>query len=287
MATKAAAENVISFSKLRSPVAVFVGGTSGIGQGMAEALNLGCKREAADDIFAKMKSVAEPSSAGSYEFIQCDLSLLEEVRKISPSIIAKHPKINYLVITAGYILPTTSPTAEGLDKKMVLHYYARWKFAHALTPALLAAKEAKEDAKVLSVYAAGSGGKSHEAAINNDLMCEEFAIRNPGIVFGHATPGVIHTNLLKNSDSLLVRTLNIALPLLSPLTVSQDECTECLWNRLHWSSTGENRGSTGIPGAYQLNRYGGDLGASGYYGTSGARKIVWQRTLEITKTEGP
>lgn len=52
-----------------------------------------------------------------------------------------------------------SETAEGLDKKLAVQYYGRWTFIHELLPALRAAKEAKEEAKVMSVYAAGNGSE--------------------------------------------------------------------------------------------------------------------------------
>lgn len=48
--------------------------------------------------------------------------------------------------------------SEGLDKKLALHYYARWKFIKDLIPLLRRAKDAGEDAKVLSVLGAGHGG---------------------------------------------------------------------------------------------------------------------------------
>ena len=50
-------------------------------------------------------------------------------------------------------------TEEGIDRKLTVHYYARWKFTHDLLPSLKRAKEAGEDAKVLSVLAAGKGSE--------------------------------------------------------------------------------------------------------------------------------
>jgi NADP-dependent 3-hydroxy acid dehydrogenase YdfG len=69
MASLAASKNLVSAAKLTNPVAVFVGGTSGIGQGMAEAFNrhtkgnsrivlVGRNRDAAEKIISKMKSVS-------------------------------------------------------------------------------------------------------------------------------------------------------------------------------------------------------------------------------------
>ena len=109
-------------------------------------------------------------STGTYEFIPCkDVSLISEVKRTVSPILAKHSKINFLVLTAGALSPTSSKTSEGLDKRVALHYYSRWTFIHGLLPALQAARDAGEDAKVMSVYATG---ERHEGAVNNDLMCD-------------------------------------------------------------------------------------------------------------------
>lgn len=80
-------------------------------------------------------------------------------------------------------------TTEGLDKQLTLSFYARWKFVIELMPLLRAAREAGEDARVVTVFGAGSGGKlklddmalkenwslsnfSAAAALYNDLMVE-------------------------------------------------------------------------------------------------------------------
>ena len=49
-------------------------------------------------------------------------------------------------------------TEEGIDKKLAVHYYARWKFLYDLLPALKKASEAGENSAVMSILAAGRGG---------------------------------------------------------------------------------------------------------------------------------
>ncbi|KAA1470255.1 NAD(P)-binding protein [Dentipellis sp. KUC8613] len=288
------ASNLAAAAKYKNPVAVFVGGTSGIGQGMAESLNrqtkgnahivlVGRNKEAAESIISKMKAANEGPSAGSYEFVHCDVSSLPNIKPAAATIVSKYPKVNFLVLTAGYLSPTTSKTADGLDKKMVMHYWSRWSFIHELLPSLRSAKEAGEDVKVLSVYAAGVAGSGDAAAVGNDLMIEEYATRNPGMIFAHAAPGAVRTNILNSSDSLMVRGMGRVLPLFASLfTVSQDECAEYLWSGLH-RSTGST-GSGNIPGAHRLGRKGQDLGMAGYYGTPEKRKKVWEETLKVTDT---
>lgn len=48
---------------------------------------------------------------------------------------------------------------EGIDKKLALHFYSRFKFFVELAPLLQAAKDAGEEVRVVSVLGAGHGGK--------------------------------------------------------------------------------------------------------------------------------
>lgn len=69
-------------------------------------------------------------------------------------------KLNYLFLTAGFVsFRGRNDTSEGLDKRFALEFYARWKFVMEMMPLLQAAKDAGEDARVVTVLAAGSGGK--------------------------------------------------------------------------------------------------------------------------------
>jgi len=286
-------------------VAVFVGGTSGIGQGMAEAFNrhtngsshivlVGRNREAAESIISNMKSVVPESSTGSYEFVPCDVSIMSNVKSTAATILTKYPKINFLVMSPGFMSITRTETEEGIDKNMAVHYYGRWTFIHELLPALRSAG----DSKVLSVLSAGVGGKkinvnnfglnigSSATSTYNDLMIEEYAQRNPGIVFAHAYPGAVRTNLLKASDTFFIRASNIFLTLLYPLTVSRDECAEYLWSGLYRAAAA-SPGSTGVPGAYRIGNKGEDVGMSKYFGTPEARLALWEHTIKQTNTVDP
>ena len=159
-----------AFKSSYPPVAVFVGGTSGIGQGMVERfahltkgnssiIIVGRNRQAAETIFASLPPPSSPGTA-TREFIQCDATLMSNVHTASQEILKRYKKINYLVITAGIVsLKVRDETSEGIDKKMALHYYARWRFIHDLVPSLVRAKEAGEEAKTMSVLSAGRGGE--------------------------------------------------------------------------------------------------------------------------------
>ena len=165
-------ENAAQVTNLKGvPVAVFVGGTSGIGQGLAEAfarwrkgnahiIILGRNEAAAKEVIGRFPKPTTTTNSWTHEFVQCDVTLMKNVHSASEQILAKHSKINYLVMSPGYFAASgRDETSEGIDKKLAVHYYARWKFIDELLPALKKAKDDGEDVRVLSVFSAGHGGK--------------------------------------------------------------------------------------------------------------------------------
>ncbi|KAJ7842069.1 hypothetical protein B0H13DRAFT_1731814 [Mycena leptocephala] len=157
-----------AFSPSYTPVAIFVGGTSGIGQGMAEAFArhtkgnahivlVGRNRAAAESILA---TFPKPGPGVTHEFVECDITLMSNVHRVATELRARIPKVNFLVLTPGVLtMDRRNETMEGIDRKLAVHYYGRWRFIRDLLPAVEAAKEAGEDGKVMSVLAAGWGGE--------------------------------------------------------------------------------------------------------------------------------
>ncbi|KIK51517.1 hypothetical protein GYMLUDRAFT_50529 [Collybiopsis luxurians FD-317 M1] len=294
-----------AFSPSYLPVAVFVGGTSGIGQGMAEAfaqhtkgnahiILVGRNRTAAESIISKFPRPTLPSA--KHEFIASDVSLMKNVQVTTKELLTHAPKINYLVLSAGILnMSGRDETEEGIDKKLAVHYYSRWKFMHELTPALVKAKEAGEDAKALSVFAPGNGRKINvddlglkktysvsaaalEAPTYNDLMVESFASRYPSVSFVHANPGMVRTNGAYASTSFLIRLAGpIVKSRFSPLALfsrSQEDEGEYL---LHGLFSTVSR-----PGSWRINENGEDMGMAKYFGDDESRRRLWEHTVEVT-----
>lgn len=155
-----------AYSPSYIPVALFFGGTSGIGKATAQAFARYTKGNAHIIICGRNRTAAESiiasfpkSSKGHYEFIECDATLMKNVQATTSKLLSTLPKLNFVVASAGFLtLNGRDETTEGLDKKLALNYYARWKFIHDLMPLLRKAKDAGEDAKVMSILAAGRGG---------------------------------------------------------------------------------------------------------------------------------
>jgi len=149
------------------PVIVITGGTSGIGQGLAQAfahyvhggahiILVGRNRVAADAIIASLPK----STMSTYEFIYCDVTLMKNVHVLARELSDRLPKINFLVHCAGVLgLKGRKETEEGIDRKLASRYYSRWALTNDLLPLLRKAHDADEDASVVSVLAAGHGSK--------------------------------------------------------------------------------------------------------------------------------
>ncbi|KAJ7696321.1 hypothetical protein B0H17DRAFT_1198236 [Mycena rosella] len=301
-----------------TPVGVFVGGTSGIGEGIAEAfarhtkgnahiILVGRNRAAATSILARLEKPAIPGLAR--EFLECDLSLLRNVKRTSAEILSRFPRVNFLVLTAGAIsLSGLDVTEEGVDRQMALLYYSKWAFVDGLLPGLRAARDAGEDARVSAVHTAGKSGpidlddlglkKGFTSGMSNvrklfpqlsayqDLLAEGFAEHNPGMSFFHAHPGAVDTPLLRASPSAVLRYLHYVRYLFMPtLFMRAKSISVCGEHQLYALLQAP-------PGASRVGEDGDDIGLGGTAMKAGRRVAarsaprIQQRVQNWNKLEG-
>lgn len=128
---------------------------------------------------------------------------------------------------------------EGLDRKMVVSYYGRLRFASNLLPLLKAAAAIpSESGRVISVLAPGREGtliaddlglakpanfslrnvEAHTVTMTS-LAFEELSIRNPDIGWIHASPGVVVTGLTRGLPTAIRIVSDIASAALKCFTV--------------------------------------------------------------------
>jgi NAD(P)-dependent dehydrogenase (short-subunit alcohol dehydrogenase family) len=116
------------------PVAVVVGGTSGVGQAMAEALArqlngrahiiiIGRNPTTAAKILATFPKPNEPDG-WTHEFVPCDGLSMASVHAVCAGLIARLTRINFLIITAGgpagNSMLDSYATPEGLDAHLAM-----------------------------------------------------------------------------------------------------------------------------------------------------------------------
>jgi NAD(P)-dependent dehydrogenase (short-subunit alcohol dehydrogenase family) len=200
-------------------VAVFVGGTSGIGLYTAREFVrntttphvylIGRNQTEATKIIEELKTI---NSSSQVSFIQKDVSLMKNVDEACREIQAREKRVNLLFMTCGYFTFTgRDETPEGLDKKFALHYYSRMRFINQLQP-LLDSAAANSLSRVVSILDPQVGLRLtpnfadlslktsfslkncalHASAMTN-LTFARLASQHPKTSYVHAYPGFVDT----------------------------------------------------------------------------------------------
>ena len=237
-------------SRLSNPVALFVGGTSGIGRSTLRQLALSTRAPTAyivgrNENSAKplLKELRQLNPLGSYNFIEADVSLISNVDKACESIKEHEKALDLLFMTPGGIsLVGRRETSEGIDTLFALRYYARMRFAQNLLPLLEAAEP--QAGRVISVLGGDFEGNikandldlkhnynvvscAMHSVIMTSLAMEHLAASHRAS-FIHAFPGIVGTNIYTNSfPQPLAALYNYGMwPLMYPFSVDLGESGE-------------------------------------------------------------
>ncbi|KAG8984193.1 hypothetical protein FRB94_006274 [Tulasnella sp. JGI-2019a] len=284
-----------AFTASYRPVALFVGATAGIGQGTAEAFARATKGNAHIMICGRSKTSADKIIAGlpqtpesQYEFIECDVSLMKNVADTASSIKSRVDTLNYLVLSQGiFTMQGFTPTSEGIDMKLALHFYSRWKFVDELMSLLEKAKAEGQEARVMSILDAQRGDVLNEDDLGlkknyslkaaagqsityNNLMVEEYAQRYPQISFTHIFPGSVKTSATRN----LHWSLKPLAKVLSLTFTSLQDCGEWMLYPLLSSSYRE--------GGFFMDNHGDPVPQEKIKTSEAARKILAEHFAKET-----
>ncbi|KAF5111911.1 hypothetical protein DV454_004516 [Geotrichum candidum] len=216
-------KELMSVSTATNPtVGVFVGATSGIGEHTAYAFAkytpyprihiVGRNADAGSRIVSKLQTINPNAQA---TFHRHDMTLISEADALSKTLLEQEQKVNLLFLSPGFLNITgRTETAEGIDAKLAVTYYGRWRVVKDLLPLVEKAADKEENARVVTVLAAGSEGpvnmddldlKHNYSFYNfnrhtsefNSLAVVRFAQLYPRIGFLHAAPGIVRTGIAR------------------------------------------------------------------------------------------
>jgi len=213
-------------------VVVFTGGTAGIGQA---TLKLLVSKNAPMRVYvigrngprheAFLEELRASNASADIIWLEGQLSLLADVKRLCDGIIAREQSIDVLFMAAG-ALPFAGrrETSEGLELTTVLSYYARMQMT-ILLQALLARSTWVSGPRVVNILAAGleSGPKglylddpglikpghfnlrvvTRVGATYTTLILNRFAMnqKSSNVIYIHNHPGVVATDILQTSWS--------------------------------------------------------------------------------------
>jgi NAD(P)-dependent dehydrogenase (short-subunit alcohol dehydrogenase family) len=297
-------------------VAVFVGGTSGIGLSTAREFVrnthsphvylIGRNSSEATRIISELQSL---NAASKLSFIQSDTSLLKNVDAACEEIKARESKVNLLFMTIGQLTTQGyNPTSEGLDKKLTLHYYARARFTNNLLPLLTAASQSPDAnarlSRVVSVLDPKLGRNDipnfNDLALNNGTFSlkncathasaminfshEHLAATNPGTAFVHMYPSMVPTNIGRDLGSALKGALFVAKPLLNMFMVPLAESGE---RHLYASTAPQFAPGSLAKEVESVARGGDEVSGSGSYVLNWADEVLGEsKKAEAMRKDG-
>lgn len=209
------AKTVAEPPTLTGKQALVVGGTAGIGRGIAVHLaNKGCNvtimgrsQERGAQVVEEMQKL---TPEGKYSFMKTDAMLLATAEKTAQAWAAETKKLDYLALIAGIgSMAGRNETKEGLSDKMAIHYYGRVAYVNTLLPLL----RQSEDGRVLTVLSAGMHSPyteykdkpdlktnfslsncANSTGMYNDIAMDSLSRENPNVTFTHACPGFVDSN---------------------------------------------------------------------------------------------
>ncbi|KAB5546888.1 hypothetical protein GE09DRAFT_194160 [Coniochaeta sp. 2T2.1] len=206
--------------------AVFVGGTSGIGEAVLHELSLAGKskwpariyvvgrEESADRVNESLDLLRAQCPGVDLIWTPGDVSLLSEVTRICAEFKDKEKSLDLLFLSAGYCaLGGREDTKEGLPVSHSLGYYSRILFIQHLLPLLKAStrgrvvavlgagmETANIDLDDLNLDKPGSftgfGIQNHTVTMLT-MTLEQLAEENRDVTFIHAYPGLVNTGNLQ------------------------------------------------------------------------------------------
>ncbi|KAH8124613.1 hypothetical protein FP744_10006399 [Trichoderma asperellum] len=224
-----ASNSLISSTLPEKLVAVFVGGSSGIGEATAKCLAkyaknpriyiAGRSQDSGNRVLAECKRI---NPEGQYIFCKSDVSLIRGADDLCNEIKKEENFINMLVLSQGVFDFSRSVTSEGLHLLAALNYYSRIRIIQNLMPLIERAPSLR---RIVSVGGGGHEGNLDTAdfqALNvpkgnlrqhlstlATLGLQAVARSSPEVSIVHDYPGTVKTSLLKDVPEEMLNTMTL------------------------------------------------------------------------------
>ncbi|KAK7213911.1 hypothetical protein V2G26_021089 [Clonostachys chloroleuca] len=187
-------------------VAVFVGGTSGIGQhtiselvetGVETKIYLIGRPSSSERANTQIATLKQINPSAEVVWLAGEVSLLADVKRICTKIQSKEKNLDLLFMSTG-VLPFNGrkETSEGLDPTFTLQHFSRMAFITHLLPLLRASANGR-----VKPGAYGAIRSQVQVIAMNTLVMEKFAEQEPNVTFVHTFPGQVNTGNNMTSDS--------------------------------------------------------------------------------------
>ncbi len=112
---------------------VITGGTDGIGAALARTLSArGDRVVVIGTSTEKGERLQAEAAPGNVAFVQADLSLVSNTRRIVGELVEEYPVIDGVVLCARFMRSARSVTAEGFEDNFALFYLSRVLFSYGL-----------------------------------------------------------------------------------------------------------------------------------------------------------
>jgi NAD(P)-dependent dehydrogenase (short-subunit alcohol dehydrogenase family) len=270
------ASNALISDATAPQVAIFVGGTSGIGKltiralvatGVSVRIYIIGRKSSEERTRLFIQELHEINPKAEIIWTEGEISLLAESKRVCEVIKRKESSVDLLFLTAGYApFGTRKETTEGIEIAQSLEYYSRMLFIIHLLPLLNAAKTSR----VVSVLAGGLEGASIDLddldlkkpgnfsilkiqtqyGAMNTIALEKLAQDNPDVTFIHSWPGWVNTgNVRRGLDPTTPNSIMswvvwlILEPLISLFSFSDEDSGQ----RHLFQSTNAVFGGRGVP----------------------------------------
>jgi NAD(P)-dependent dehydrogenase (short-subunit alcohol dehydrogenase family) len=182
---------------------VITGGTDGMGRALARTY-LGRGDNVV--VIGRDGTKAEPGAT----FIEADLSLISESRRVIDEVNAKFPAVDALVLCARYFRTHRFVTAEGVEGTFALDYLSRFLLSHGLTePGLIVnvSGPGQPDGRVhwddlMLEHGYDGMTAQFQAGKANDLLGVAFAGRGSRTRYVLVHPGSVSTSVAGEFDAV-------------------------------------------------------------------------------------